>query len=110
MISLTVTRWNRTWGPLSETAMRERLQSLGYSVATYCYESGTVFPMHTHEVDQQDAVLSGALRICREGGSVVLTPGDTIEIPAGARHSAEVIGNETVVSLDAVKASSTCKK
>jgi quercetin dioxygenase-like cupin family protein len=34
---------------------------------------------------------------------VVLEPGDMIEIPAGAVHSAEVVGTETVLSLDATK-------
>ena len=29
--------------------------------------------------------------------------GDWLEVPAGAEHSAEVIGDATVVSLDAVR-------
>jgi quercetin dioxygenase-like cupin family protein len=34
--------------------------------------------------------------------SVVLKAGDFIHVPAGAEHSAEVIGGEAVVSLDGV--------
>ena len=37
------------------------------------------------------------------GKFVDLGPGDWIEVPAGATHSAEVIGNKPVVSLDAIK-------
>jgi mannose-6-phosphate isomerase-like protein (cupin superfamily) len=37
------------------------------------------------------------------GEFVDLGPGDWIEVPAGATHSAEVIGNEPVASLDAIK-------
>ncbi len=29
--------------------------------------------------------------------------GDWLEVPAGAEHSAEVVGDATVVSLDAVR-------
>ena len=32
-----------------------------------------------------------------------LKAGDWVEVPAGAVHSAEVLGKEPVVSLDAVK-------
>jgi len=37
------------------------------------------------------------------GQFVDLGAGDWIEVPAGATHSAEVIGVEAVVSLDAVR-------
>ena len=49
------------------------------------------------------AVLAGQFRITMGGKSVVLGPGDAVEVPRGAEHSAEVIGDETVVSLDAVE-------
>ena len=34
--------------------------------------------------------------------SVVLAAGDFIYVPAGAEHSAEVMGQQSVVSLDGV--------
>jgi quercetin dioxygenase-like cupin family protein len=37
------------------------------------------------------------------GESIILTAGDYIYIPANTPHSAEVIGDESVVSIDAVK-------
>jgi quercetin dioxygenase-like cupin family protein len=54
-------------------------------------------------VDKKDTVLQGRLRIGWDGGSVVLEPGDMIEIPAGVSHSAEVVDDQTVLSLDATK-------
>jgi quercetin dioxygenase-like cupin family protein len=90
-------------GPLSEAAMRRRLESLGYSVTRYVYPPGTVFPDHTHAVDKIDGVLSGRFRMTMYGRSVVLGPGDLLWVPAGAVHSAEVVGDEPVVSLDAVR-------
>jgi mannose-6-phosphate isomerase-like protein (cupin superfamily) len=48
-------------------------------------------------------VLEGRLKIGMEGKEFVLEPGGMIEIPAGTRHTAEVVGEEEVVSLDATR-------
>lgn len=98
-----VEKWNPAWGPLSETAMRRRLEAEGYSVARYLYPPGTSFPEHTHGVDKKDTVLEGRLRITAEGKEFVLEPGDMVEIPAQTRHTADVVGEEAVVSLDATR-------
>jgi quercetin dioxygenase-like cupin family protein len=102
-MELKVIRWDPAWGPITEHAMRQQLVAAGYRVASYEYPPGTYFPSHTHSVHKRDAVLSGKLKIAWEGGAVVLERGDMIEIPAGASHSAEVIGIESVLSLDATK-------
>lgn len=98
-----VEQWDPDWGPLGETAMRRRLEAEGYSVSRYLYPPGTYFPEHTHGVDKKDTVLEGRLKIGIEGNDVVLGPGDMIEIPAGTPHTAEVVGGEAVVSLDATR-------
>ena len=45
------------------------------------------------------------VRQLRDGGGhvAVLGPGDWVEVPNGVMHNATVIGDEPVVSLDAVK-------
>ena len=91
------------WGRLSEAAMRRRLEGEGYAVNRYVYPPGTFFPEHTHAVDKKDGVLSGRLRIGAEGRQFVLEAGDVMGIPARARHAAEVVGGEAVVSLDATR-------
>ncbi len=98
-----VEHWQKEWGPLSEAAMRRRLEAEGYSVSRYAYSPGTCFPEHTHGVDKKDTVLRGRLKIGVEGEEFVLGPGDMIEIPAGTVHTAEVVGDESVVSLDATR-------
>ena len=100
---MTGQRWNPADGPLTESALRTKLESLGYRVAKYVYEPGTVFPDHRHDVDKIDAVLSGRFRLVVRGHMKVLGPGEWIEIPRGAIHNATVVGDEPVVSLDAVK-------
>src|SRR5918992_5230291 len=101
---MSVHRWNAALdGAFSEHALRQKLESLGYRVARYEYSPGTVFPDHTHGVDKIDAVLAGRLRLVVRGHMKVLGPGEWIEIPRGTVHNATVVGDEPVVSLDAVK-------
>jgi quercetin dioxygenase-like cupin family protein len=101
---MAVRRWNAALdGPLSEITLRAKLEALGYRVARYTYEPGTVFPDHTHGIDKIDAVISGRFRLVVSGHLAVLGPGDWVEVPRGSVHSATVLGDEPVVSLDAIK-------
>lgn len=101
---LHVEHWNvESDGPLNEAAMRARLEAQGYVVTRYVYPPGTYFPDHSHDVDKIDAVLTGRFLLRIRGESVILTAGDALAVPKGITHSAEVVGDEPVVSLDAVK-------
>ena len=99
-----VERWDLVGdGPVSEAVLRTRLEQRGYAVSRYTYAPGTTFPDHTHGVDKIDTVLAGTFRVVLEGQEVLLSPGDAVVVPRGAVHSAEVVGDQSVVSLDAVK-------
>lgn len=101
---MAVHRWNETNdGPFSEAALRRKLESAGYLVARYTYAPGTTFPDHVHEIDKIDAVVSGRFRMVVAGHLAMLGPGDWVEVARGVRHSATVIGNQPVVSLDAIR-------
>lgn len=54
-------------------------------------------------MDKIDAVLSGRFMLQMAGERVILEAGDALAVPRGAVHSAEVLGSEAVVSLDAIK-------
>lgn len=100
---MDVERWDeRRDGPFSESALRRKLEDRGYRVSRYVYPPGTFFPDHTHTVEKVDAVASGRFRMRTGEGEVVLDPGDCLRVPGGAVHSAEVVGDRPVVSLDAV--------
>ncbi len=90
-------------GPVTETALRCKLEARGYRVSRYVYSPGTCFPDHRHDIDKIDAVLSGRFRMTMKGRAVVLEAGDCLAVPRGTVHSAEVVGDEPVVSLDATK-------
>lgn len=90
-------------GPLTEAAMRSRLEAMGYRVTRYIYPAGTRFPAHDHDVDKIDGVLSGRFRMTLGDETLILGAGDMLEVPAHARHSAEMVGDAPVLSLDAVR-------
>jgi quercetin dioxygenase-like cupin family protein len=102
-----VLKWNEADdGPLSESSMRTKLERLGYTVTRWTYPPGTAFGTHTHDVDKIDGVLSGRFAVTLRGLRVVrhvLGPGDAVRVPRGAPHEAEVVGDESVVSLDAAR-------
>lgn len=102
---MNVEKWNEAdEGPFTESALRRKLESRGYRVARYVYPPGTRFPDHVHAVDKIDAVVSGKFRMTVPGGAEILTAGDCLPVPRGTVHSAEAVGDEPVVSLDATKA------
>jgi quercetin dioxygenase-like cupin family protein len=101
---MQVKHWNsQTDGELTEQAMRDKLAQLGYQVTRYVYPAGTYFPDHTHGLDKIDAVLAGRFRMTMQGQSVILEAGDCLAVPKGEVHSAEVVGSEPVISLDAIR-------
>lgn len=102
---MKVRRWDeKRDGAPTEEALRRRLEERDYRVSRYVYPPGTFFAEHTHPVDKIDAVVSGRFRMVVEGREeVVLEAGDWLEVPEGTAHSAEVVGEEPVVSLDAFR-------
>ena len=103
-MNLKLEHWDpKRDGPLSEQAMRRKLEQQGYDVSRYVYPPGTVFPEHTHAIDKIDGVLSGRFRMTLASAEVILEPGDCLFVPREAVHSAAVVGDEPVVSLDATK-------
>jgi len=101
--AVEIERWNEAWGQLSESNMKSRLEAEGFAVSRYVYPPATFFDNHKHAVDKKDAVLTGRLLIRAVGREFLLGPGDALAVPAGTIHSAEVVGDEPVVSLDAAR-------
>ena len=103
MSEVRLERWEKADGPLTEKRLMAAMEREGYEVASFTYRHGTVFPEHEHAQEKCDAVLEGILRI-QVGQTVYdLQAGDRLYLPAGTRHSAEVIGRKTVLSLDGTR-------
>lgn len=100
MSEIRFERWPKADGPLSEKRMMRLLEFEGYDVLVYTYRPGTVFPEHEHARPKCDGVVAGVLRVTVGEEAWDLGPGDRIYLPPATRHRAEVVGRETVVSLD----------
>src|SRR6266487_5229544 len=94
MAEVRLERWEESDGPPTEKRMMSVLESEGYEVAVYAYREGTVFSEHEHSQEKCDAVVEGILRITAGGVAYDLKPGDRLYLPAGTRHSAEVVGRK----------------
>lgn len=102
---MEVSRWSDRHGDtdVDEETLRAELEDRGYRVSRHVYRPGTYFDEHTHRRDKVDAVVSGRFRMTVEGREVVLGPGDWVAVPADTAHTAKVLGDDPVVSLDATR-------
>ena len=81
--------------------LQARLEAQGYWVATRLLAPGTIFDAYSPCETRIEAVFSGQMRIVIDGRARLMGPGDWVEIPAGALVSAEIIGDEPVLDLEA---------
>ncbi len=86
-----------------DQSLARYLQQQGYWVNRKSYAPGTELPAHSFNVDIIDAVLRGRMRLIIHGESVELGAGDYLEIPRGTLHSAAVVGDEPLLTLDAIR-------
>ncbi|VDI74344.1 Hypothetical predicted protein [Mytilus galloprovincialis] len=89
---LSIEKWNSgVDGELimSSENMKKKLRLKGYS-----FDPGTYFPDHTHEVSKKDAIISGNFQFSMYGQTVLLEPGDIVEVAKQIIHNARVVGSE----------------
>lgn len=103
VLLMRIERWDpRRDGPLSEPALRQKLEARGYIPTACTYQPGATVPSRTDNAERIDAVVSGLLKITIDSESAILTPGDAVLIPRGAVRCVEVVGNSPVRCLEAV--------
>ena len=97
-----IEHWNAaTDGVLNAANMMKKLKKQGYNCTQYTFTPGTYFPDHSHNVSKKDAIVAGVFQFTMLGKTVVLHPGDTVEVPKGTVHNAEVVGEQSVTFIDA---------
>jgi quercetin dioxygenase-like cupin family protein len=100
---MRIDRWDpRRDGPVTEAALRQKVESCGYQVSTFTWPAGTVVAAQTQACERVDAVVAGILKITLDGESAILTAGDMVYVPRGAVRRVEVVGSSTAHCLDAV--------
>jgi quercetin dioxygenase-like cupin family protein len=100
---MRIDRWDpRRDGPVTEAALRHKVESCGYQVSTFAWPAGTVVAAQAQDRERVDAVIAGILKITLDGESAILTAGDMVYVPRGAVRRVEVVGASTAHCLDAV--------
>jgi quercetin dioxygenase-like cupin family protein len=100
---MRIDRWDpRRDGPVTEAALRLKVESCGYQVSTFAWPAGTVVVAQAQDRERVDAVVAGILKITLDGESAILTAGDMVYVPRGAVRRVEVVGASTAHCLDAV--------
>lgn len=101
---LKVEKWDEEKdGKLSESSLEQKLRRQGYKFIRYDFPPGMHFPDHTHGVSKKDAILRGQMKFCMYGQTVILGPGDMIQVPQDRVHNATVVGKDFLVFYDATR-------
>jgi len=96
-VSVVVRRWNEADGLPQLGAIRRKLEAEGLKTAWYSEVPGTSQRDHQHTFPETRWILSGHLTVDVAGETLMLGPGDRIDVPAGTLHHAEVAGLTPVV-------------
>lgn len=100
---MRIDRWDsRRDGPLTEDALRHKLEGYGYQVSTWSWAAGTILAAQIQEADVAHGVVSGVLKLTLDGETAILTSGDVVYMPRGAIRRVEVIGSAAACCFEAI--------
>jgi len=100
---MRIDRWDpRREGPVTEAALRHKIESIGYEVSSFDWPAGTVVPAQAQDRGRVDAVVTGIVKFTLDGESAILTAGDIVYVPRGSVRRVEVVGTAMAHCLDAV--------
>src|SRR5438105_590242 len=114
MPPITVTHWPAGAGQVTINKIRARLEQEGLKPYRFDMVPGDEYGDHTHAEAEIRWVVSGRMRVkVREGArlgapgaggcerieEIILEPGDRLDLAANVVHSADVLGDEVVVTL-----------
>lgn len=101
---LKIEKWNKEKdGELTESNMESKLRRQGYTSTRYDFPPGVDFPDHKHGVSKKNTILKGKMKFSMYGQTVILGPGDMIQVPKDTMHNAGVMGNDFLVLYDSTR-------
>lgn len=101
MLLMRIERWDaRRDGPLSEGALKQKLEARGYQVSARLYPGGTVVAAQPGAGEGIQAVVNGLVKVTIDGESAILTAGDLVFVPRGALRRLEVVGPSPALCLE----------
>jgi quercetin dioxygenase-like cupin family protein len=97
----TVTRWPVDAGQVTINKIRARLEREGLSPSRFDMIPGDSYPDHSHSEAEIRWVASGKMRVVIGNEEIVLGPGDRLDLAPKVAHSADVVGDDVVVTVAA---------
>lgn len=90
----------RTRGAYKAVLVGEESGAPRFEKRRFVLESGGRIPAHRHpEIEHEQYVLDGEMRLELDGDTVVVREGDVVFIPAGTVHAYENTGDQSVEFL-----------
>lgn len=99
MPKITLTRWPESAGQITINKIRARLEQEGLRPTRFEMVPGDVYGDHAHPETEIRWVVSGRMRVLVNQEELILEPGDRLDLAANVVHSADVFGEEVVVTL-----------
>ena len=99
MKTVTVTHWPANAGQVTINKVRARLEQEGLTPYRFDMLPGDAYGDHAHPDAEIRWVVSGRMRIMVNNEEIILEPGDRLDLAANVVHSADVFGDEAVVTL-----------
>jgi quercetin dioxygenase-like cupin family protein len=81
--------------------IRARLEQEGLYPSRFDMVPGDSYPDHSHPDAEVRWVVSGRMRIQVGQDEIILGPGDRLELSPNVVHSADVVGDDVVVTVSA---------
>lgn len=102
-LSMRIERWDvRRDGPLTEPALQQKIEELGYEVSTRLYPAGAIAATQGDLRERLLAVARGLVKVTLDGESAILGAGDLVFVPRCAVQRVEAIGATAAFCFEAV--------
>lgn len=93
MVLMRIERWDvRRDGPLTEAALQQKIDSLGYDALVREYPAGAAGGAQSDLRERLVAVVRGLVKVTLDGESAILGAGDLVFVPRGTVRRVEAIG------------------
>lgn len=101
MTRYSITRWPADAGQVTINKVRARLEQEGLYPSRFEMVPGDSYGDHSHSKAEIRWVVSGCMKVTLGGEELTLAPGDRLDLAPGVIHSADVVGDEVVVTVTA---------
>jgi quercetin dioxygenase-like cupin family protein len=103
MLLMRIERWDvRRDGPLTEAALQQRIEGLGYEVTARWFPAGAVSAGQSDLRERLLGVARGLVKVTLDGESAILGAGDVVFVPRGSVRRVEAIGAAAAFCFEAV--------